>query len=337
MSDLRAQAGGFRYRPTNPDILHGFSSEPQDFQPNDAEFEYDQIDPVVLQLIRALPSSLPEPSLDSDPLQNALHQQDIDLEAAYLRSLNTHHNISLIDDNPYFGQRYAQPSSSSPIAITRKRVTAAVINGMKECVVCTETLPAETHFSPHALSLGCDHEPSTCSECVAKSIASDLETKMWYEVRCPECRAPMEYQDVERYADRETFRRYESHSANTTLTTLPTHIWCPSPVCSTGYFHFPGSALPLATCPRCRFRACFRHRGAWHEGLTCEEVESVKHKHEEVESEKTVGRTTKKCPGPGCAARIEKNAGCRHMTCTACKWQFCWECMKGWTTSHSCR
>jgi hypothetical protein len=40
---------------------------------------------------------------------------------------------------------------------------------------------------------------------------------------------------------------------------------------------------------------------------------------------------TKQCPN--CQAKIEKNGGCNHMTCSKCHYEFCWLCLKQYTVS----
>ncbi len=56
-----------------------------------------------------------------------------------------------------------------------------------------------------------------------------------------------------------------------------------------------------------------------------------------------IALTTKKCPNPAtkCTVPIEKNEGCQHMTCTQCRHEFCWVCLRPWKNSSgersSCR
>lgn len=75
-----------------------------------------------------------------------------------------------------------------------------------ECVICAETnLPHE--FPQASVTATCNHSPATCLDCVRMSIKTDLDTKIWTEIRCPECAAALDYLDIQKYADEETFSR----------------------------------------------------------------------------------------------------------------------------------
>lgn len=90
--------------------------------------------------------------------------------------------------------------------VTNQRVAPEVLTGDRECIVCANT-KVVTEFPGASVTTTCTHPPATCLECVAMSIKSDLNSKLWNEIRCPECREPMQYDDVQRYADPETRER----------------------------------------------------------------------------------------------------------------------------------
>ena len=69
-------------------------------------------------------------------------------------------------------------------------------------------------------------------------------------------------------------------------------------------------------CDRCGYHFCGRHGGIkWHEGFDCDawdKEQERQRKRREVEdgmSERTVEKTTKKCPGVGCGVPTVKNGG----------------------------
>ena len=92
--------------------------------------------------------------------------------------------------------------------MSKQRIPAQILSGDQECAVCTDTM-AVAMFPGASVTKSCDHPPTTCLDCVAASIKSDLGNKLWNEIRCPECGELLEYDDVQRYADPETRERYE--------------------------------------------------------------------------------------------------------------------------------
>ncbi|RYP52059.1 hypothetical protein DL768_002742 [Monosporascus sp. mg162] len=102
---------------------------------------------------------------------------------------------------------------------------------------------------------------------------TDFKNKKWDEISCPECRATMGYEDVEQYADRETFAKYSDLALRGAVNQAPDFVWCPNG-CESGQIHEDGNEKPIVTCVKCSFKFCFRHQVRWHEQLTCAEYDS---------------------------------------------------------------
>lgn len=152
-----------------------------------------------------------------------------------------------------------------------------------ECVVCSNHLPL-TSFPIEIISVGCKHQPSTCLECLQRSIAYDHRNKVWDNIRCPEdgCFALLSFQDVRKYADRETFKQsvdllrgrkklmvlsYEQLSFQAVLSPALDFVWCLN--CSSGQYHEGTALQPIVKCHSCNTCFCFNHQVPWHEGLSC--------------------------------------------------------------------
>lgn len=76
-----------------------------------------------------------------------------------------------------------------------------------ECIICTEEFTSELRPPPW-ITLTCLHQPSVCTSCMQRSISSDLQNKLWNQIKCPECDSLLIYEDIQRLADAETFTRY---------------------------------------------------------------------------------------------------------------------------------
>lgn len=111
-----------------------------------------------------------------------------------------------------FGQRYQSDPGTSSVLVTHQRISSDRENGGdRECLICADT-KEEILFPRFSPTASCTHSPNTCLECLERSIRSDLTGKIWTDIRCPECRELLDYTDIQRYADDETFKRYISQS-----------------------------------------------------------------------------------------------------------------------------
>ncbi|KAF2671204.1 hypothetical protein BT63DRAFT_438699 [Microthyrium microscopicum] len=116
---------------------------------------------------------------------------------------------------------------------------------------------------------------------------------------------------------------------------MPDFHWCISSSCKSGQIHEVSLDGPVFRCHACGLRSCVAHNVPWHSGESCEEYTyRTRPKHQRKEdraSEKLVGRIAKICPGPNCGVKIQKTAGCDHMTCRQCTHEFCWICLASYT------
>ena len=106
--------------------------------------------------------------------------------------------------------------------------------------------------------------------------------------------------------------------------------WCPAPGCER--IVMAGAGVKNVRCGPggCGCTFCFKCGEEAHQPASCAELVSwVEKCQNESETANWILANTKRCPK--CQTRIEKNQGCNHMTCSQCKYEFCWICMGNWT------
>jgi ariadne-1 len=106
--------------------------------------------------------------------------------------------------------------------------------------------------------------------------------------------------------------------------------WCPAPGCER--IIMAGAGVVNVRCGPggCGANFCFRCGEEAHAPSSCSELVLWTEKcQNESETANWILANTKRCPK--CTTRIEKNQGCNHMTCSQCKYEFCWTCMGNWT------
>jgi len=74
---------------------------------------------------------------------------------------------------------------------------------------------------------------------------------------------------------------------------------------------------------------CYSCGETWHKGKTCQQVLDDDFKLYSSDNK------VKWCPR--CKSKTEKTAGCNHMTCALCKFEYCWRCLGEFEGLHVCR
>lgn len=95
---------------------------------------------------------------------------------------------------------------------------------LRECTVCLE-MKHETDYPSAALTDACLHDPSTCLDCVRYCIRTDLNNKLWSDTACPECESRLTPDAIQRYADDESWLKYNELSLRSSLEKDETFVW----------------------------------------------------------------------------------------------------------------
>ncbi|KAK0120554.1 hypothetical protein ONS96_010757 [Cadophora gregata f. sp. sojae] len=180
----------------------------------------------------------------------------------------------------------------------------------------------------------CAHDFEVCRSCTAEHLRGALTSggpSACDSLSCPQCSRVLTYQEIHQLADTETVAKYEKFMLQTFLSQDPNFRWCLSPLCETGQLYQSPPRNPQTSCEECNFEMCFKHEMPWHEGLTCDEYDSIREHGDPSygETQEWIRTNTKPCPG--CQVGIQKGEACFHMTCSQCNHEFCWQCLANWT------
>ena len=226
---------------------------------------------------------------------------------------------------------------------------------MSTCLACMQSLPTASFPSFHG-------HVSLCRPCYRQHVTARMD--MGLAITCPVCHEelddmsdlfkwyPVELWNVNRYQ----LQRYLRHA--------PDIFWCTMLGCHQAIVQLPsaeheecsqqhrsawtslkawldkeegrfcfGRHFPCEACGAKHCRLCGR---AWqygdytHDNLSCGEFAAGLQRLTRVPA---VPAHMHNCPR--CSTLIEKDGGCRHMTCR-CGHQFCWICGQNWSPEHMC-
>eukprot|EP01084_Bolivina_argentea_P110211 196850_1 len=200
---------------------------------------------------------------------------------------------------------------------------------IEQCLICFDQKPVSYYANTD-----CGHN-NYCTECLTEYYTVKTKDGDVLKVKCidPNCDREIKEDEILSYlTDEETKSKFRKFKQQKLLMLNENARFCPAADCE-GYMI--GSRLkPKLKCPECQTTICFNCSKLWHGYFT--KCSSAKNAQEDINDAKyyqwELNKDIKKCPK--CKMRIEKNAGCNHMTCVHCRYEFCWLCKGKYSRSH---
>ena len=182
------------------------------------------------------------------------------------------------------------------------------------CRICECDLSPEEQKNN---TLSCQH--FFCDDCWFEQLKQKITDNQVMEMTCANFKCQVKLTDQFIYShlkgDKKLEQKYEDFKEKSSIANDPNKKFCPTPNCKS--FLQKESDNKFVSCQN-GHQWCYECLKAWHTESTFEEIQD---KDFQLWSK---GKVLKRCPN--CKIYTEKNEGCNHMTCTECKYQWCWLC-----------
>lgn len=186
------------------------------------------------------------------------------------------------------------------------------------CSVCFDTFDSPRPQTHRCRTVVCDACLSdTLREAIIGGSGKGLQPQFDHCFICPmaRCAARMTIVEVESYLDPVTAQRLHTTLLRRALDSAPDFQSCPSPGCAYGVFRDDAPRDCAVDCPLCAETCPWCQEPAH---LTpCKVQRSAQLAEFWTRVRITLSPAYRTCPR--CSVPIQKNGGCRHMTCTACR------------------
>ena len=233
---------------------------------------------------------------------NTLRETDLQRDQQRLRNAST--NINNNNNNKYTNNKFKFDY------------------GKKECGVCSDEI---SPIEKTKVKIPCNHY--FCLDCWLEYLKEKINNANVYKISCMDhkCGYILEEKFVKSIIDSDNIllEKYDKFLSRKKLMDSNKKIkFCPIPDCD-GYAEKKKSKVVT-----CNFghEFCFECGQKPHDKKKCAKV--IDEGFEEWKSHTLV----KRCPY--CKFWTEKNEGCNHMTCSQCKYQWCWICEKECVAGH---
>nr|CAI5870181.1 unnamed protein product [Callosobruchus analis] len=213
------------------------------------------------------------------------------------------------------------PVATPPVAEATPAEEEAVL-----CKLCLGDVPPTGTL--RIGECGCEF----CKECMKSYVEFEIAEGA-YDISCPDAQCPsqgvLHEEEIKRLAGTNLLEKHKKYRLNREVDLDSTRTWCPRAGCETVCRLCPTQRCSPQSvfCPTCSTDFCSNCKQEWHEGISCDQLESQRQKEGKPED---VGipfdsDLIKCCPM--CNVPIEKDEGCAQMMCKRCKHVFCWYCL----------
>lgn len=124
--------------------------------------------------------------------------------------------------------------------------------------------------------------------------------------------------------DHDLYTKYKYYFVKSFIDINKSTKWCPAPNCKFAV-EYPSMKQTDIVC-KCGNDWCFKCQKKAHRPISCELLQKWFERIQggEDDTQVWIKLNTKACPK--CKVQIQKNQGCMHMTCSQCRYEFCWLC-----------
>jgi len=278
-------------------------------------FEVLSVEDVVNHMIDSINEVYKVTQIPTTTIRILLHHFNWDKEKLMEKFYSEDQNKIFKEAQVLSPYRYIKPGNSS--------------KSLRECGLCCLSLPMEMVFT--GLECGDFYCTQCWTEYLTTKIMDEGASQM---IECPGCNIVVDDQTVMKLiTDPGVKQKYQHLITNSFVQCNKFIRWCPSPNC-TYAIKVQHVEARLVKC-KCSHEFCFSCTENWHEPVSCNLIKKWKLKcQDDSETSNWLIVNTKECPK--CSATIEKNGGCNHMTCKACKADFCWLCLGEWSSHNIC-
>lgn len=190
-----------------------------------------------------------------------------------------------------------------------------------ECQICYADKTKD-----EMVTLSCGH--IFCKECFSSGINLTLKEKNLGKIRCPH------YQCYSNQLPSADIQNFLTQEQKVHLNELQTQDWfakqshtkhCQTPDCNFAFIN-ESTCQSNITCEQCHKTYCAQCLINHPEYMSCQAAKEKYSTADDKANQAWKNQHSKQCPK--CNANIEKNSGCDHMTCSKCRYEFCWKCME---------